>query len=72
MKKPPNWQRIALELRRHKPLERIAEDDLGWHKGRLNLIARGQQRDIKFAEGVQLLDYAHDAIGAERLREVAA
>lgn len=66
----PNWQRIALEIRKHRPLEK-ASRDLGWHKDKLNQIARGDQKRLAFDEGLVFLDMAYDLMGAERLREVA-
>ena len=64
-----NWQRIALELRKHMPLEQ-ASRKLGHHKGWLNQLARGEVQEPKFSDGLRLLDFTHDWIGANRLREL--
>ena len=65
-----NWQRIALELRKHMPLEQ-ASRKLGRHKGWLNQMARGEIGEPAFSDGLKLLDFACDRIGADRLRELA-
>lgn len=64
-----NWQRIALELRKHMPLEQ-ASRKLGRHKDWLNQIARGEIKEPAFSDGLKLLDLAYDRIGADRLREL--
>lgn len=64
-----NWQRIALELRKHVSLVQ-ASKRLGKHKLWLNQIARGEVQEPKFSDGLRLLDFACDRIGADRLREL--
>jgi hypothetical protein len=64
-----NWQRIALELRKHMALEK-ASHKLGRHKDWLNRIARGEIKEPAFSDGLKLLDLAYDRIGADRLREL--
>lgn len=65
-----NWQRIALELRKHMPLEQ-ASKRLGKHKLWLNQIARGEIKEPAFSDGLRLLDFACDRIGADRLKELS-
>ena len=65
-----NWQRIALELRKHMPLEQ-ASKRLGKHKLWLNQIARGEIGEPSFSDGLKLLDLACNKLGNDRLKELS-
>ncbi len=65
-----NWQLIVLKLRYHKPLWTISRE-LGRSHGWLSQIARGEITEPKFSDGLAILDYAHDVLGADGLRECA-
>jgi len=64
-----NWQRIALELRKHMALEQ-ASRKLGRHKDWLNQIARGEIKEPAFSDGLRLLDLVCDKLGKDMLREL--
>ena len=64
-----NWQRIALELRKHMALEQVSRK-LGHHKDWLNQIARGEIKEPAFSDGVRLLRLIEAKIGLERMRNL--
>lgn len=64
-----NWQRLALEISKHVSLEQASEM-IGKHKLWLSQIAWGGVLEPRFSDGLKLLDFAHDRIGADRLREL--
>ena len=63
-----DWQRVALNLRRYKPLSQVAVE-VGSNERHLNRIARGEVSEPRFNTGVRLLDL-HYEIAPERHHEV--
>lgn len=64
-----NWQKTALNIRGHVPLE-VATARLGKYKGWLNQIVRGEIIEPKFMDGVNLLNLHLDLCGAEKHKEI--
>jgi len=63
-----NWQQLTLNLRRHKPLSKIAiQADID--AGTLRRIARGDTPEPKFSQGIRLLDLHYDLF-PDRHKEV--
>lgn len=54
-----DWQRITLNLRRHKPLAQIARD-IGCDEQTLTRLARADVREPRFTTGLRLLDAHHE------------
>ena len=63
-----DWQQVALNLRRYKPLSQVAKE-VGSDWRHLNRLARGEVKQPRFETGVRLLDLHLDHCG-DRHREV--
>ena len=63
-----DWQRVALNLRRYKPLSQVAKE-VGSDWQHLNRLARGEVAQPRFDTGVRLLDLHYD-VAPERHHEV--
>lgn len=66
-----DWQRLALDIRSHQSLQ-SASKGLGMNKGYLAQLARGEVREPKFSDGLQLLDLHFDLCGGEKTRGLRA
>jgi hypothetical protein len=64
-----NWQKLALNLRKHKPLTTLSAE-IGRHDGYLNQIARGELEEPKFSDGLKMLNLHLDVFGLEQHREL--
>lgn len=64
-----NWQRLALNLRRHTSLQ-AASKKLGRNKGWLGQISRGEINEPWFSDGIRLLDLYHDLAGKDKMKEL--
>lgn len=54
-----DWQRVCLNLRRHKPLSQVAKI-VGSDDRHLQRLARGEVMQPRFDTGVRLLDLHYD------------
>ena len=63
-----DWQRVALNLRRYKPLSQVAKE-VGSDWQHLNRLARGEVAQPRFETGVRLLDLHYD-VAPDRHHEV--
>ena len=54
-----NWQKVAINLRRYKPLAQVAKQ-VNSTETTLNRIARGETKEPKHMTGVKLLDLHYD------------
>jgi len=63
-----DWQKVALNLRRYKPLSQVA-NEVGSDWRHLNRLARGEVQQPRFDTGVRLLDLHYDQF-PDRHREV--
>jgi hypothetical protein len=63
-----DWQKVALNLRRYKPLSQVAKE-VGSDWRHLQRLARGEVNEPRFNTGVRLLDLHYDKF-PERHQEV--
>ena len=63
-----DWQQVTLNLRRYKPLSRVARE-VGSDERHLNRLARGEVTQPRFDTGMALLDLHYDQF-PERHRDV--
>jgi hypothetical protein len=54
-----NWQKLALNLRKHKPLSTISKE-IGCEQMTLQRLARGDVAEPRFDLGLHLLNYHLD------------
>lgn len=64
-----DWQQLALNLRAHKPLEKLSVE-MGLHKGYLNHLSRSEIKEPKFSDGLMLLNLHLDLCGQEKQRQL--
>lgn len=65
-----DWQRVALNIQRHMPLQR-ASRKLGRNHSYLSQIARNEiTTEPKFTDGLRILDMHLDLCGIEEHRKV--
>lgn len=60
-----NWQRLALNIRKHTSLAKAAKR-VGMDQATLQRIARGDTEEPKFSNGANLLDLHVDLEGREK------
>ena len=65
-----NWQQVATNLRRYKPLHQVARE-VGSTETTLNRIARGETKEPKYMAGVKLLDLHYDRFPEKHLEVIS-
>jgi hypothetical protein len=64
-----DWQMLALNIRRHKPLKLVSET-LGKDKDYLGRLSRRAVEEPKFSDGLALLDMHLDMCGLEQHKKL--
>ena len=64
-----DWQRLALNLRRHKPLCALSRE-MGKNPGYLGQLLRGEIKEPRFYDGLRLLDLHLDWCGEDSQRRL--
>lgn len=66
---PVDWQKALFNLRKHKPLTRIA-DEIGCDEQTLNRISRGDVLEPRFTVGIAILNLHTDLVGADKTQKL--
>lgn len=66
---PIDWQRLLLNLRKHKPLSYFA-NEVGLTDTQIGRLAREEMDEPKLTPGLKLLDYHLELMGLHEHRKI--